>query len=106
MNTQDVMYWECHVTISPVLNQVRLDLLNSISTIYGFKVAKLLMVKENNESLSTKDSFMTSHAPPDKLDDLKNRMNLLCQKLESNSFEVWRFKIEGIVLDTKYQSNV
>jgi hypothetical protein len=102
LSSQDVIYWECHVTISPVLDQVGLDLLNSISTSYGFKLAKLVMIKGGDESLSTKDSFMTSHAPSDKLDDLKNRMQLLCQQLESNSFQVWRFKIEGIVLDTKY----
>jgi hypothetical protein len=102
LSSQDVIYWECHVTISPVLDPVRLDLLNNISTSYGFKVAKLVMIKGGNESLSTKDSFMTSHAPPNKLDDLKNRMQLLCQQLEFNSFQVWRSKIEGIVIDTKY----
>ncbi len=105
MNINEVIYWECHVTISPVLDQSRLNLLNNICDFYKFKLAKLVMIKGDSESLSKRDSFMTSHAPSDKLDDLKSRMNLMCKELELNSFEVWRFKIEGIILDTKYKLN-
>ena len=43
------LYYECHVTIEPVFDERR-DLAEAIAKKYGFRLAKLLMQRNRNET--------------------------------------------------------
>ena len=95
------IYYECHITIEPVYGE-RLSYFQDLASRYDFRVAKLLMQKdrEATEQRSNKDSFCTGHAKD--FDDIHDRMHLLKEDLIQAGFQVWRCKIEAIVLDEKY----
>ncbi len=91
----DVIYYECHITIEPVFDE-RLELFKTLCEPLRFKVAKLLMEKEP----STKDSFCTAH--DSNVEALIVRMRRLVESLRANGFEVYRNKIEAVVLDERF----
>lgn len=93
--------YECHVTIAPVLEEGRLNELKAIAHIWDFKVADLLM---RNEEKSRNDTFLTGHN--EHYSEMKNKMEWLIDALKHNGYTVWRYKIESIVLDSKYQGDV
>lgn len=95
-------YFECHITIEPVFDD-RLILANNIANEYGFRIADLLMKKRKNdtEERSKYDTFMSSRSK--KHDDIQTRMIDLIVKLKELGFVIWRYKIENILCDSKYE---
>ena len=96
--------YETHVTIEPVLNENSMAILKEIAKQHGFKVAELLMVKEDGKTMQSKlDSFLTGH---DKTyPGAHESMISLVHALKAGKFKVWRYKIECIILDSKYQND-
>lgn len=92
--------FECHITIKPVFDE-HLLLVKRLAADFDFKVAELL---KKNEELSRNDTFITGHGEHYGL--LENSMIGLIKCLKLNKFEVWRYKIEEIKLDSKYQGDV
>ncbi len=94
------LYYEAHVTIEPVFDD-KLDKFIAICKTHKFYVATLLMQKrkEDTEERSKYDSFCTSHGQDH--NELKQRMFSLLDDLKE-SFQVWRYKIEIISLDSRY----
>ncbi len=93
--------YEIHVTIEPVPADL-LALATSLAERSGFKLADLLMRKENDEYIrSSFDTFMTGHTTDYR--EAENMTILLCNRLSAMGFKVWRYKIEHIILDSKYQ---
>lgn len=94
-------YFESHITIEPVFDD-RLTLASTIAKEYGFKIADLLMKKRasDTEQRSKHDTFMSSRSKS--YDDIDRRMqDLICKLLELD-FVIWRYKIENILCDSKY----
>ena len=91
---------ECHVTIEPVFG-IRLDAAQIICQAHGFKVADLLMQRQENETptRSRKDTFCTGHGAT--YSGLAARMVLLCQELKANGYKIYRYKIEDVILDSR-----
>ncbi len=100
------IYLECHVTIDPILEQTLLEQGTGIVSKWKFKMAKLLMVEGDEQVTSTKDTFMTSHAIPANYPDLVQRMQGVCEDLRKAGFAVRRYKIESVVLDSRYEGRV
>lgn len=99
------LYYEGHVTVEPVFDD-RLEHLKTLVSCYGFRVADLLMKKrdEDTEERSANDSFMTGHDK--KYETLLHRMTSLVWILNERGFQVWRYKIESVVLDSRIDSSV
>ncbi len=95
------LYYEAHVTIEPVFDQ-RLAIATAIGLKYNFHMAKLLMQKDRKATPehSDKDSFMTSHSKT--LHDIHVRLENCIEELKANGFQVWRYKVEETVVDSKY----
>lgn len=77
-------------------------LLKEIAKKHKFKVDDLLM--ENENKILRKDQngiFMTSHSQD--FEDIKNRMIDIIFELNTKRFIIWRYKIENVVLDSKYK---
>lgn len=98
------LYYEAHVTIEPVFEN-KLTNFISICKEYKFYVATLLMQKrkEDTEERSKYDSFCTSHGQDQA--ELKARMFSLLNHLKKDHFQVWRYKIEIISLDSRYDDS-
>jgi hypothetical protein len=98
----EISYYESHITIEPV-NGERLTEFERFSAMMGFKVAKLLMVKNGNgsEERSNRDSFCTGHSKD--YWSLLARTEQLHDLLKEAGFKVWRYKIEGCLLDVKME---
>lgn len=98
------IYYECHVTIEPVFDERR-DLAEAIAEKYGFRLAKLLMQRNRNETpeRSDKDTFMTATAKPtpEGLELLSMQMGVMMVELEQQGFQVWRYKIEAALIDVR-----
>jgi len=94
------MKYECHITIEPVSGD-RLTVFDVLAKAYGFRVAKLLMVKPrvSTPERSNKDSFCTGHS--DDYDDIHSKMFLLAEDLRNSGYKVWRTKIEEILYDCR-----
>lgn len=94
-------YFEAHVTIEPVFGE-RLKTLKAISEEHGFKVATLLMKKEAEDSSepSRTDTFTTGRSAS--LKELTMNTQSLVKCLQSVGFQVWRYKIESTIVDSKY----
>ena len=91
------MKYECHVTT----NYIEPDtddhaLLTKTARLFGFRVAKLY---KTNQETSDLDTFMTGH--DDDLVMMKYRMKNLCYNLGVQGFDVLRYKIEEIILDSR-----
>lgn len=97
--------YECHVTIEPVFD-ARLELASNIAEKCSFKVANLLMQKRSLDTpeRSKNDTFMTSHS--ESKDVLISRMTQLIIALHIAGFKVWRYKIEEILIDSKFQGDI
>lgn len=97
--------FECHVTIEPVLSELGLATLKEIAERHGFRVANLLMHVRDKDTLerSKHDTFMTAHH----LDfwPLHRQMVALAKEVQEAGFTVWRYKIELIMLDSKYEGD-
>lgn len=96
----EIKSYEAHVTIEPVFGE-RFDHFEKCCTPYKFRPAELLLQKQRDQTptRSNKDSFCTGHSKT--YDDLFSRTQQLVEDLKEAGFEVWRYKIEGIVLDVR-----
>ena len=94
--------FEGHVTIEPVFDADR-EKADQLAKLYGFKLADLLMQKKRSAlpERSDKDTFMTGHSAD--FDSLKARMENLGRDLRAAGFSVWRYKIEEILWDVKFE---
>lgn len=94
-------YFESHITIEPIYSEVDSDNVKILAAKYKFKLAKLLMQKKGNNELvdSYLDAFMTGHSKD--LNDLKLRTVGLCKELLANGYQIFRYKIEYTVLDSR-----
>lgn len=95
------LYYECHVTIEPILDEAKLQRIKLLAREHQFKVADLLMVKRPTDTpqRSSKDTFMTGHS--DEYHLLENRMKGLIRCIKSEGIKVWRYKIETVPLDSR-----
>lgn len=96
--------YECHITIEPVFDE-RLAQAKVLAGLVEFKVASLYMKRdrEATELRSENDTFMTGHDQD--FDNIQERMGDLVALLRLNGFNVWRYKIEQILVDSKYQGD-
>ncbi len=93
--------YECHITIEPILDELKLESIKQVVKSYSFRVADLLMCKrqEDTPERSKYDTFMTGHSK--KYDDLQERMANLVSHLTQQGIKVYRYKIEAILLDSR-----
>lgn len=93
------LYFESHVTIEPVFDE-RLDQLRQVCERHRFRVADLLMKKRKADSAtrSAFDTFCTGRGQD--ADELRQRMEDLVHELQTEGFQVWRFKLEAALVDT------
>ena len=100
MKLDNVKYFECHITIEPVF-QERLLLFQEICKDYKFRVADLYMQREREATpeRSNKDTFCTGRGKD--YNEIKVRMYRLVAQLEDHDYDVWRQKIEAVVLDDR-----
>lgn len=100
-----MLYYESHITIEPVFDN-KLELASSIALKYNFKVASLLMQKRKEDSpeRSKNDTFMTGHDSC--YTTIKDRMKNLIVELRANGFVVWRYKIEDVKLDSRFDDSL
>lgn len=93
--------FEAHVTIEPVFGE-RFDQFNGLCAARGFKPAHLLMLKTRQDTpiRSNRDSFCTGHGKD--YAEIQSRTLALVSDLRECGFQVWRHKIEGILLDQHY----
>jgi hypothetical protein len=91
-------YYECHVTIEPIEpTSTRFGVLQLVTERHGFKLAKLYMQKGVR---SDKDAFCTAHSKS--WEDIYVRMSAVVRALKFECFEVRRYKIESVVLDSRH----
>ena len=92
--------YEAHVTIEPVFGD-RFKFFERLCMEYSFRPAELLLQKQRlaTPARSDKDSFCTGHGKEYK--ELETRLMELVERLKYHDFQVWRYKIEGILLDVR-----
>lgn len=98
---KDGLYYECHVTIEPVLEEKEIEELKFIASLQGFRLANLLMQKRKEDApeRSKYDTFMTGHSKTYR--DLEQRMIYLIRDLQIYGYKVWRYKIEDTIMDSR-----
>ncbi len=96
-----MFYFESHITVSPVFGG-ELEEFRNICSQYKFKVAKLLLKKTETDLgvESDLDSFATGHGTD--LHELARRMEVLLDLLVLRGFNVIRYKIEDIIIDSRH----
>lgn len=95
--------YEIHITISPVFGDRR-KRAEEIAQHSGFKLAKLVMIKENLvEEESKRDTFMTGYRNTER--EASSAVSEICRELMSNGFIVERYKVEHILIDSKYKGD-
>lgn len=96
----EAKYYESHITIEPVFGS-RLQMFKNICSVFSFKAADLLMQKDRKETAkrSAKDTFCTGRDKD--FENLKNRMECLALHLRFENFQVWRCKIEAVLIDER-----
>lgn len=100
MDHPPINSYEAHITIEPVFGE-RFDLFERLCAPYKFRPAELLLMKQRTETpqRSNKDSFCTGHSKS--YDDLLIRTQELVDCLKQHGFEVWRYKLEGMLVDVR-----
>lgn len=97
---QEIKTFEAHITIEPVFGEL-FEQFERCSAAYKFKPAELLLQKQREATpqRSNKDSFCTGHGT--NYNELLSRTVALVGDLKEIGFDVWRYKIEGILLDVR-----
>lgn len=90
------IYYEAHVTVEPCFGE-RLEALNKLVAHSGFRVANLVMLGKNYPN--QKDSFISGRDPTAEM--MTVRVFDLVKRLVLEGFQVYRFKIEATLFDTK-----
>lgn len=96
----NLYYYECHVTIEPVFDE-RLEQVKAIAKLHDFRVADLLMKKRAKDTAerSKEDTFITGRSTI--FNSLKSKMTNLIHDLKINNINIYRYKIEDILVDSK-----
>lgn len=96
----EITSYESHITIEPVFGE-RFELFERLCADFRFKPAELLLMKQRDVTpqRSNKDSFCTGHSKT--FEDLRDRTLGLVEVLKANGFDVWRHKIEGMLVDVR-----
>ncbi len=96
------LLYECHITLEPIIdNDTLLEILNIACYHFKFKIADLFMQKrkEDTPERSKYDTFLTGHS--NNYSELTDRMLNLIYFCQKANIKVWRYKIEGIILDSR-----
>lgn len=98
-------YFESHVTVEPVFDE-RLTQLTEICKEFHFHVADLLLKKRasDTEQRSQSDSFCTARSKD--YGELEVRMRNLISRLKTEGYQIWRYKIEDALLDSRYEDTL
>jgi len=98
--TTSKLYYEAHVTIDPVFDERR-EHASAIAMTYGFRLAKLIMRKQEAtaEQPAKDDTFMTGHGV--ELSMITRRLVKLVEHLKERGFVVRRYKIEDTIMDSR-----
>lgn len=91
--------YECHVTTEYLGEDVR-EIYERMAKTFGFKMGNLYMKKDEKSEL---DSFFTSHHG--EFSVIKRDMVDFIMSLKGLQIRVIRYKIEEILLDSKYQND-
>lgn len=94
------LYFEAHVTIEPVFDE-RLEEFKRVARAYGFVVADLFIQKKRLDTpeRSNKDTFCTGRSK--NLESILSDTKCLVADLKELNLEVWRWKIEDILVDVR-----
>jgi len=94
-------YYESHVTIEPIEDLEKLNMVKTVSGMFGFRVADLFMLKNRQETpeRSNRDTFMTGHGKD--LDDITDRTINLVRAIQQLGITVWRYKVEDTLFDSR-----
>lgn len=99
------LYFESHVTVEPVFDD-RLAEFKRVASRHQFRAAELLMKKRREDSAerSKYDTFATGRSSD--REKLQSLMLSLIRELQSLGFQVWRYKIEDCLLDSRYDDSL
>jgi hypothetical protein len=99
------IYYESHVTVEPVFGE-RLELLKNLCEANEFRIADLLMQKreEDTPERSKFDTFCSARDVS--VTKLMQRMLALVAMCQADGFKVWRYKIEDVILDSKFSDSL
>jgi hypothetical protein len=89
-------YFESHITIDPVIENIKVKHLTTLIKPMGFKLAKLLMQKGEPSNI---DSFMTARSK--EYDDIVYKTENCVKLLMQNGYTVRRYKVENILMDVR-----
>lgn len=100
MGQKAKLYYESHITIEPVFDE-RLEQFKEICKPFSFQAASLLMKKraQDTPERSQYDTFATGHGQD--LDDIYARTRYLVIKLQTEGYQVWRYKVEDTLMDSR-----
>lgn len=92
--------YECHVT-TEYLGEEDRGTYELLTSKFTFKMGKLYMKKDEKSEM---DSFFTCHH--DDFQVIKSQMLDFIKVIKDLKIKVLRYKIEDIVLDSKYQGDL
>lgn len=100
--TPEIKSYEAHVTIEPVFGS-RFAEFERICCLHKFRPAELLLMKNRQETplRSNKDSFCTGHGKD--YEATVTRTEMLVADLKQAGFKVWRYKVEGMLVDVRFE---
>ena len=92
------LYYEVHVTIDPAFD--KLAKIKEVARVYKYKMADLLMVKnDGEEEQHVKDMFFTTRTKDYRTAEM--RVKEFCKCMKMLGVNVRRYKIEDTVLDSR-----
>lgn len=101
----NVLYYESHITIEPVDEDDRAKIEEIVNSC-GFRLAKLLMQKRKVDTpeRSKYDTFCTGHSTDEP--KLIRHMTECVKALQSAGYQVWRYKIECVTIDSRNEDSL
>lgn len=98
-------YYEAHVTIEPVFGKRRVEF-ELICEAHKFRPAVLLMQKRKKDTpkRAANDAFCTARSISQS--DLEDRMLGLLTQLHKAGFQIWRYKTESTLLDSRHDDRL
>lgn len=100
------LYYESHVTIEPPHHADDLDSIKGLCRAHGFRIAELLMQKRPNDTpeRSKHDTFCSTRSVD--LEVLQRRMFDFVRAVVEAGYQVWRYKIEDVIIDSKVDDSL
>lgn len=97
-------YYEAHVNVEPILDKDSLNAFKFLCIENSFKPAKFLYVKKEITEAQDADFFCTGRDK--EYQRLENSMVNLLRDLKYNGYQVKRYKIEKVVLDSRLEDRL